>query len=101
MTKLPVFLHNVLEWPEKVFLEPEIGKLALLNELGGQLPQGVHREERDVLPGAASNSVKMVAENLPDSGPLQPDTAHVVIRDLDYLREGEHAGLRGVRQLLE
>lgn len=101
MTNLPVFLHNMLERPEKVFLEPKIGKFSLFDELRGQLPQRIHREERDILPRTATDSVEMIAENLPNSGPLQSYTTHIIIRNLDYLRERKHAGLCGMRQFFE
>jgi len=32
--KLPVLLHDVFKWSEKIFLESEIGKLAFLDKLG-------------------------------------------------------------------
>ncbi len=44
-----VVLHDVLEGAEKVLLEVEVGELALLDELGRQLAQRVHREEGDFL----------------------------------------------------
>uniref|UniRef100_A0A6B0V983 Putative secreted protein n=1 Tax=Ixodes ricinus TaxID=34613 RepID=A0A6B0V983_IXORI len=45
----PVALDDVLEGPQEVLLEPEVGKLALLNELHRQLSQGVEGEEGHVL----------------------------------------------------
>ncbi len=44
-----VVLHDVLEWAEEVLLEVEVGELALLDKLGRQLTERVHREERDFL----------------------------------------------------
>lgn len=35
----PVLFHDVLERPQKVFLKPEVGQLALLQKLHGQLPE--------------------------------------------------------------
>lgn len=35
--------------------------------------------------------VKVVSDDLPDPGPLQPDTTHVVVRDLHNLCQAEHA----------
>lgn len=91
----------MLERPEEVFLEPEVGEFALLDEFSGQLSQGIHGEERDFLPRATSYPVEVVAENLPDSGPLKPDASHVIIRDFDDFCERKHARLCGVRQFLE
>lgn len=42
----------------------------------------------------------MVSDDLPDPGPLQPDAAHVVVRDLHYLLEAEHSRVRGRGQLI-
>lgn len=99
--ELPVLFHNMLERPEEVFLEPEVGEFALLDEFSGQLSQRVHGEERDLLPRATSYPVEVVTENLPDSGPLKPDASHVIIRDFDDFCERKHARLCGMRQLLE
>lgn len=60
----------MLERSEKVFLKSEIGKLALLNKLSGQLSQRIHREKRDILPRAASHPIEMISEDLPDPRPL-------------------------------
>lgn len=57
----------MLERPEEVFLEPEVGEFALLDEFSGQLSQRVHGEKRDLLPRATSYPVEVVTENLPDS----------------------------------
>lgn len=35
----PVLLNNVLKRPQEIFLEAEVGQLAFLQELHGQLPQ--------------------------------------------------------------
>lgn len=91
----------MFKWPEKVLLEPEVGELALLNKLCSQLPQRIHGEERDILPRTTSYPVEMVAKYLPDPGPLQSNTTHIIIRDFDNFCEREHAWLCRVRQLLE
>ena len=49
-----VVLHDVLEGAEEVLLEVEVGELALLDELGGQLAEGVHRKEGDFLKSCIS-----------------------------------------------
>lgn len=93
---LPIFLHDVLKRPEEVFLKSEVGKLALLNKLGSQLSQRIHCEKRDILSRTTSYPVKMIAEDLPNPRPLQPNATHIIVRDLDDLREREHARLRGM-----
>lgn len=35
----PILLHDVLKRPEEVLLEAEVGQLAFLQELHGELPQ--------------------------------------------------------------
>ena len=44
----PVLFHDVLERSQEVFLEAEVGELALLNELHGQLSERVDRKEGNV-----------------------------------------------------
>lgn len=51
----PVLFHDVLKRPQKVLLEPEVGQLALLQKLHGQLPKRVHGEDGHVLVGAAAD----------------------------------------------
>ena len=38
-----------------------------------------------------TNPIEMFADNFPDSRPLQSNTSHVVVRDLHYLQQAEHA----------
>ena len=51
----PVLFHDVLERSQEVFLEAEVGELALLDELHRQLSQRVDGEERDVLVRVTAN----------------------------------------------
>lgn len=44
--------------------------------------------------------VEMVSNNLPDSRPLQPDAAHVIVGDLHYFLQAEHARVCGRGQLV-
>lgn len=44
--------------------------------------------------------VKVVSNDLPDSGPLQPDTTHVVVGDLHNLGQAEHAGVIYIGELV-
>lgn len=44
--------------------------------------------------------VKVVSNDLPDPGPLQPDAPHVVIRDLNYLLQAEHTWMCRRGQLI-
>lgn len=44
--------------------------------------------------------IKMISNNLPDSGPLQPYPAHVVVRNLDDLLQAEHSRVGGGEQLI-
>jgi len=55
MSRPPVLLHDVFEGSQEVLLEPEVGQLALLQELHGQLPQRVHGKDGDVLIGVAAH----------------------------------------------
>ena len=59
-----VVLHNVLEGSKEILLEVEVVQLALLDELHGQLLQGVDGEERDVLGLVASRHIEVVAQDL-------------------------------------
>ena len=52
-----VVLHDVLEGAEEVLLEVEVGELALLDELGGQLTQRVHGKEGDLLNEGGKNYI--------------------------------------------
>ena len=45
--------------------------------------------------------VEVVADVLPDAGPLQPDAAHVVVGDLHDLLQAEHAGVGGAGQFVQ
>lgn len=51
----PVLFHDVLERPQKVFLKPEVGQLALLQKLHGQLPERVHGKNGHVFVGITAN----------------------------------------------
>lgn len=51
----PVLFHDVLERPQKVFLESEVGQLPLLQKLHGQLPERVHGENRHIFVGITAN----------------------------------------------
>ena len=51
----PVLFHDVLERSQEVFLEAEVGELALLDELHRQLSQRVDGEERGVLVRVTAN----------------------------------------------
>ena len=42
------------------------------------------------------HGVKMCPKDLPHAGPLQSDSVHVVVGDLDDLLEAEHAWVGGV-----
>lgn len=44
--------------------------------------------------------VKVVSNNLPDPGPLQPDATHVVVGDLHNLLQAEHTWVCGRGQLI-
>lgn len=44
--------------------------------------------------------VKVVSNNLPDPGPLQPNATHVVVGDLHYLLQAEHTWVCGRGQLI-
>lgn len=52
---LPVLFNNVLERPEEVFLEAEVGQLSFLQELHGELPQGIHSKDRHIFIGIAAH----------------------------------------------
>ena len=54
----PVFLHDMLKWPQEILLESEIGKLPFLQKFHGQLSQRVNSKERNVLVGITSNLTK-------------------------------------------
>ncbi len=54
-----VVLHDVLEGAEEVLLEVEVGELSLLDKLGRQLAQRVHREERDFLHAQKNKFLKI------------------------------------------
>lgn len=42
----------------------------------------------------------MITYHLPDPGPLEPDAAHVVVRNLHDLLQAEHARVRRGGQLV-
>lgn len=96
-----VLLHDVLEGPQEVLLESEVRELPFLDELHGQLSQAVHGKEGYVLIRTATHGVEVLAQNLPDSRPLQTDPAHVVVGDLDDFLEREHARVPCVRKLIQ
>lgn len=52
---LPVLLHDVLKRPEEVLLEAEVGQLSFLQELHGELPQGVHGKDGYILVGVTAH----------------------------------------------
>ena len=43
----------------------------------------------------------MVAEDLPYSGPLQPDTSHVVVWDLNKFLQTEHPRMSHIGQFIK
>lgn len=45
----------MLKRPQKVFLESEVGQLALLQKFHGQLPERVHSENRHIFICITSN----------------------------------------------
>lgn len=51
----PVLFHDVLERPQKVFLKPEVGQLALLQKLHGQLPERVHCKNGHIFVGITAD----------------------------------------------
>lgn len=53
-----------------------------------------------LLETGSTHLVEVVSNDLPDAGPLQPDTVHVVIGDLHDLLQAEHPGLVGRGQLV-
>lgn len=55
LVSLPVLFHDMLKRPQKVFLESEVGELALLQEFHGQLPERVHSENRHIFICVTSN----------------------------------------------
>src|SRR5690242_6324305 len=78
-------VDDVLKRFEEVFLELESRKLLDLHELHRQLSQRVEGEVDDVGVGMTSNLVEVCAQYLPDVGPLETYTGHVVSTDLDEL----------------
>lgn len=53
-----------------------------------------------VRPSGLPHLVKVVSNDLPDPGPLQPDAPHVVVGDLNYFLQAEHAWVCGRGQLI-
>jgi len=86
-----VFLGDGLERPQEVFLEPEVGKLSFFDELCGQLAQRVDCKEGNVLVRGAADPVEVLSYHFPNARPLQPDAAHVVVRDLNNFLQTKHA----------
>ena len=85
--------HRILEWSQEVLLEFEVGQLFLLQEAHRQLPQRIKCEEADMGILVTADLVEVLAEDLPHAGPLQTDTVHVVVRDLDQLLQAEQPGV--------
>jgi hypothetical protein len=107
--------HRVLERLEEVLLKLEVRELLLFEKAHRELPERVERKEADVgvvvaadlRPGESdvgqqmssanprrwemTDLVEVLAEDLPDARPLEPDPGHVVVRDLDELLQAEEA----------
>lgn len=50
---------------------------------------------------ATAHHVEVIAENLPDARPLQPDTSHVVVWDFHYLLKAEHPRMNRVGEFIQ
>ena len=85
--------HGVLERPQEVLLELEVGQLLILQEAHRQLPQRIEREKADMGVLVTADLIEVLAEDLPHAGPLQTDTVHVVVRDLDQFLQAEQPGV--------
>src|SRR5690606_17063403 len=83
--------HDVLKWLQKVLLEFETRQLFDFHESHRQLPKGVQGKEHHGRVGLASDLVKMLAEDLPNLGPLDSHTRHVVVADFYDFLETVHA----------
>ena len=83
--------HGVFKRPQEVFLELEMWQLLLLQEAHRQLPQRIEREKADMGVLVTADLIEVLAEDLPHAGPLQTDTVHVVVRDLDKLLQAEES----------
>ena len=53
--------------------------------------QRIEREKADMGVLVTADLIEVLAEDLPHAGPLQTDTVHVVVRDLDKLLEAEQS----------
>ncbi len=100
MSCVPVLLHDGFKGPQEILLKAEIGQLALLQKLHGQLTQGIDGKEGNLLVRVTANAVEVLAQNLPNPAPLQPDAPHVVVGYLDDLLQTVHARTREGRELV-
>lgn len=97
----PIFLHNKLERTQEIFLEFEIRKFSFFDKLHRKLSQRVEREHRDIFVRIASDFVEILSQHLPNARPLEPNTAHIVVRNLDDFLQTEHARMVHVTQLFQ
>ena len=97
----PIALHDVLKRSQKVLLKAEICKFAFLDKLHGELTQAIDGKEGHILIGACAHLVEMVAENLPNTGPLETDTTHVVVGNFDNFLQTEHPWLGRISQFFQ
>lgn len=93
--------HGVFERLKEVLLELEVRKLFFLKEANGKLAQGIQSKVRDIFVGVATNLVEVLPKNLPDVGPLETDTIHVVVGDVNQLLKAEKPGLPGLSRGLD
>lgn len=96
-----ITLHDVLKRSKKILLETVIGELSFFYELHGKLSKRVDREEGDVLITASPNFVEMVAQYFPDARPLQTNSSHVIVRNLNNFLQTEHPRLSWMSQFLK
>mmetsp|Transcript_7744 Transcript_7744/g.21733 ORF Transcript_7744/g.21733 Transcript_7744/m.21733 type:complete len:339 (-) Transcript_7744:2374-3390(-) len=77
--------HHDLERPEEVGLEVVVAQLVLLQELHGQLPEGVDRVHADADVRVAGHVDEVLAQDAPNPRPGEADAVHVVVGHLHEL----------------
>ncbi len=77
----------------------EGGGCTFLEELDGELAKGVDGKDGNVVVGHAAHLVEVVAHDSPNVRPFVADALHVVVCNVDELRQAVHARRR-LQQLL-
>ena len=68
---------------EKVFLKLEARQFFYLQEPHRKLTKRIQGEKNDRCVGMAANLVEVFSKYFPDSGPLDPNSSHVVVTNFD------------------